>query len=66
MTIASASAGHLCSAANTKSAVSSVVLPALFAIFLGLATIGIVGFAQIDVVHNAAHNTRHVNAFPCH
>lgn len=41
-------------------------LPALFAIFLGLTAIGIVGFAQIDVIHNAAHNTRHANAFPCH
>ena len=51
---------------GTRAQASQAAIPALIAIFLGLATIGIVGFAQIDVVHNAAHNTRHVNAFPCH
>ena len=25
-----------------------------------------VGFSHIDAVHNAAHDTRHSNAFPCH
>jgi cobalt transporter subunit CbtB len=25
-----------------------------------------VGFSHIDVVHNAAHDVRHSNAFPCH
>jgi cobalt transporter subunit CbtB len=24
------------------------------------------GFAPIEVVHNAAHDTRHAFAFPCH
>ena len=45
---------------------ASAVLPALAAVFLGLFVVGVAGFSQIDVVHNAAHNTRHVNAFPCH
>ena len=33
---------------------------------LGFFVIGFVGFAQMDVVHNAAHDYRHSMAFPCH
>ena len=33
---------------------------------LGLVMLFGVGFAQIDAVHNAAHDTRHSAAFPCH
>jgi cobalt transporter subunit CbtB len=25
-----------------------------------------VGFSHIEALHNAAHDTRHSNAFPCH
>ena len=25
-----------------------------------------VGFAGPDIIHNAAHDTRHANTFPCH
>ncbi|MEE2761242.1 MAG: CbtB domain-containing protein [Pseudomonadota bacterium] len=25
-----------------------------------------VGFANPEIIHNAAHDTRHANAFPCH
>jgi cobalt transporter subunit CbtB len=28
--------------------------------------VGFVGFSHIEIVHNAAHDTRHANAFPCH
>lgn len=45
---------------------SSAMLQALAAIGLGLFIIGMVGFSQIDVLHNAAHDVRHSNAFPCH
>ena len=45
---------------------TTAVLQALMAILLGVFIIGIVGFSHIDVVHNAAHDTRHSNAFPCH
>jgi cobalt transporter subunit CbtB len=38
----------------------------LMAMMLGLFIVGIVGFSHIDVVHNAAHDVRHSNAFPCH
>lgn len=39
---------------------------ALMAMVLGAFVIGMVGFSHIDVVHNAAHDVRHSNAFPCH
>jgi cobalt transporter subunit CbtB len=38
----------------------------LMAMTLGLFIVGFVGFSHIDVVHNAAHDVRHSNAFPCH
>jgi cobalt transporter subunit CbtB len=44
----------------------SVVLQAALAIGLGLFIVGIVGFSHVDVIHNAAHDVRHSNAFPCH
>ena len=39
---------------------------ALFAAGLGLAILWAVGFAQFSPLHNAAHDTRHSNGFPCH
>lgn len=38
----------------------------LLALLLGGLFIGVVGFAQIDAIHNAAHDGRHSFAFPCH
>ena len=35
-------------------------------LMLGLAFVYFVGFAPISAVHNAAHDTRHSAAFPCH
>ena len=45
---------------------SSTLVGALMAGFLGLVLIWGVGFSHIGVLHNAAHDTRHSNAFPCH
>lgn len=42
------------------------LLPAFFATMLGCLILGITGFAHIEAVHNAAHDTRHANGFPCH
>ena len=39
---------------------------ALMAMVLGVFVVGMVGFSHIDFVHNAAHDVRHSNAFPCH
>ena len=36
------------------------------ALILGLGFVYLVGFAPISAVHNAAHDTRHTAAFPCH
>jgi cobalt transporter subunit CbtB len=59
--------------ANSKAghppvAVSDVsrLTQSLMAAALGLFIVGFVGFSNIDVVHNAAHDVRHSNAFPCH
>jgi len=41
-------------------------LPAIFAIALGAFIVLGVGFSHISVAHNAAHDTRHTLAFPCH
>lgn len=39
---------------------------ALMAALLGVVMVWGVGFSHIEAVHNAAHDTRHANAFPCH
>jgi|TARA_B110000967_G_C18540795_1_gene390491 cobalt transporter subunit CbtB len=36
------------------------------AAILGMVVLMGVGFAPMDVAHNAAHDTRHSFAFPCH
>jgi cobalt transporter subunit CbtB len=43
-----------------------VVLQSLLAAALGTALLAGVGFAQVEAVHNAAHDTRHSAGFPCH
>jgi len=45
---------------------TATVAPALFAALLGAFLIWGVGFYQSSFVHNAAHDMRHSNAFPCH
>lgn len=50
---------------QTATAISKHV-QALASICFGLVVVGFVGFSHIEIVHNAAHDTRHANAFPCH
>jgi cobalt transporter subunit CbtB len=45
---------------------SEVLLGGLCAALLGAFLIWGVGFSPIDILHNAAHDTRHSVAFPCH
>ncbi len=42
------------------------VIAALSAVLLGSLLVFIVGFAPVDAVHNAAHDSRHSADFPCH
>jgi cobalt transporter subunit CbtB len=42
-------------------------LPFAAAVFLlGTAFVFIAGFAQPELLHNAAHDIRHAMSFPCH
>ena len=41
-------------------------LTALLAAALGIVVVFAAGFAPSETVHNAAHDTRHSFAFPCH
>ena len=45
---------------------SNIIAQAVLAMTLGLFVVGVVGFSHISAVHNAAHDVRHANAFPCH
>ena len=42
------------------------IRPAIGAALLGALIIFFVGFAQPQALHDAAHDTRHAQAFPCH
>jgi cobalt transporter subunit CbtB len=45
---------------------SETLTAAVFAALLGLFVIWGVGFSHVSVFHNAAHDVRHSNGFPCH
>jgi cobalt transporter subunit CbtB len=48
---------------NTRSAALAAAM--IVAVFGAVFIYGI-GFAGANVLHNAAHDARHVNNFPCH
>ena len=52
--------------ANSIDAHASVVAPALLALLLGVFLVLGTGFVHSDTIHNAAHDSRHSFAFPCH
>ena len=45
---------------------SAALIAAVTSALLGLLLIWGVGFSPIAALHNAAHDTRHSMAFPCH
>lgn len=51
---------------SQKASVSERAKAAAAALVLGFVLIYAVGFAASASVHNAAHDTRHSLAFPCH
>lgn len=53
-------------AARLDIARQRTVAAALFAIVLGMFIVFGVGLAQPDILHNAAHDSRHALAFACH
>lgn len=44
----------------------AIAISAALALMLGVFIVFGVGFAQPQVLHNAAHDTRHAFTFPCH
>ena len=54
--------GHGASISATKSSLGS----AAFAVLFGLMLLSVAGFAGPIELHNAAHDSRHSFAFPCH
>ncbi|MCK5353849.1 MAG: CbtB-domain containing protein [Methyloprofundus sp.] len=51
---------------NSVSVTSTKNLQLLATAALGIVILFGVGFAPMDMTHNAAHDTRHSVAFPCH
>jgi cobalt transporter subunit CbtB len=45
---------------------ADALIAATMAALLGALVIWGVGFSPISALHNAAHDTRHSMAFPCH
>lgn len=52
--------------AATRSFSLSLALQFAAAALIGVVIIYGVGFSPIEALHNAAHNSRHSHAFPCH
>ncbi|MFT6390439.1 MAG: cobalt transporter subunit CbtB [Cellvibrionaceae bacterium] len=46
--------------------IASTPMQTLGALAFGLIIIFAVGFMPVEAAHNAAHDTRHALAFPCH
>ena len=53
---------------TSSHSISSRITAGIITLTLGLTIVFGVGFAQgkNDVIHNAAHDTRHTMVFPCH
>ncbi|MFQ5760431.1 MAG: CbtB domain-containing protein, partial [Acidiferrobacterales bacterium] len=45
---------------------STVVSSLIGAMLIGVVIVFAIGFSSTDAAHNAAHDMRHSNAFPCH
>ena len=52
--------------ATANDGLAAVLAPAVLALLLGAFLVLGTGFAHSDTIHNAAHDTRHSFAFPCH
>jgi cobalt transporter subunit CbtB len=52
--------------ASSTTTLTQRLSAAVFASILGAGLVYFAGFSHIEAVHNAAHDTRHSSAFPCH
>lgn len=52
--------------ASSATTLSQRLIAAMCASILGACLVYFAGFSHIEAVHNAAHDTRHSSAFPCH
>ncbi|WP_248751226.1 CbtB-domain containing protein [Pseudomonas sp. MWU15-20650] len=52
--------------ASSTATLSQRLTAAISASILGACLVYFAGFSHIEAVHNAAHDTRHSAAFPCH
>ena len=52
--------------ATAQTGLGSRAVQITLAALLGLVVVAGAGFAQIEAVHNAAHDYRHSMGFPCH
>ena len=59
------STGHSTTTSSTTT-LSQRLTAAVCASILGACLVYFAGFSHIEAVHNAAHDTRHSAAFPCH
>lgn len=50
----------------TQVAAPATLIPAIAAILFGVFLVLGTGFAHSNTIHNAAHDSRHSLAFPCH
>ena len=60
------STAQAASAVSVSDSQSSLLVQTIGALGFGVVMLFAVGFAPMDVAHNAAHDTRHSLAFPCH
>ena len=51
---------------STKTVTSKFYVQIATALLFGTVMLYAVGFVSTDIAHNAAHDTRHSFAFPCH
>lgn len=56
----------LSSATPSSLSLSQRIVLAIGSCLLGSVLIFFAGFSHIEALHNAAHDTRHSAAFPCH
>ncbi|MGC5702700.1 CbtB-domain containing protein [Pseudomonas sp. NFXW11] len=63
MSIISSTSSH---SASSTSTLGQRLVAAISASILGACLVYFAGFSHIEAVHNAAHDTRHSAAFPCH